>query len=190
MKEKPIIFSAPMVRAILEGRKTQTRRVVKVQPEHDADGKLFKLRINEGWNYSDCPYGQPGDQLWVRETFCIPTDFDSGEELSPEYRATCKGHAFDGCWKPSIHMPRRASRIDLKVNNIRVERLQDISEEDAKAEGVTDPTAGTEFQAPPDAHYKSGPKTWFAMLWQSIHGKGSWNENPWVWVVEFERMGL
>lgn len=183
MKARPILFSAPMVQALLEGRKTQTRRIVKcpekLPPEPESfehNGWGFSQSINGGrfsWPFK-CPHGEPGHLLWVRETFCVPTDFDTGKKCLPEYKATYRGKAFDGCWKPSIHMPRQLSRITLEITDIRVERLQDISEEDAKAEGTQPEGTGGEASA------------WFAHAWEKIHSLQSWLDNPWVWVIEFQ----
>lgn len=184
MKAKPIQFNGEMVRSILDGRKTQTRRVLKsfawdIDREFD-DGWPVACDYEDGsWYRVKCPYGQPGDYLWVRETFLENNEIVLFKADNP------KIPPFDK-WTPSIHMPRWASRITLEIINIRVERLQDISEKDAIAEGVTDPSAGTEHEAPPGAQYKSGPVTWFAMLWSRIHGIESWRENPWVWAIEFK----
>jgi hypothetical protein len=203
MKERPILFSAPMVNAILEGRKTQTRRIIKPQPEFIGestawrwDGKKGSFRGAMGTHIEEmniapyCPYGRAGDQLWVRETFGWGK-FINGHQFI-EYRASPETQDTDAMgegapWKPSIHMPRSASRIDLLIKNVRVERLQDISEEDSLAEGVVDDLKGTEFEAPDGAQYVAGPVTWFAQLWSRINGIQSWRDNPWVWVVEFER---
>ncbi len=188
MKERPILFSSEMVRAILDGRKTQTRRVVNWRSDradevHDGEGQgnsLFEMRDGGWWPYYaydgmeiplECPYS--ADRLWVRETFC--PDIDG----KPHYRATstdwCANPEFTK-WRPSIHMPRKYCRLLLNVKAIRVERLNDISEDDCKAEGCVDrgDSAGDEF----------------AELWESINGKRGygWKENPWVWVIEFERI--
>ncbi|EMK7764124.1 hypothetical protein V9P78_003233 [Yersinia enterocolitica] len=226
MNEKPIFFNAEMVNAILSGRKTQTRRIMKVQPsEHfhpqtihgaidftahwytpgviDKDGYLQPARkdvfgvADEDEGYT-CPLGAVGDQLWVRETFQGPLfDYeqmesyleDSAKFESPEY---CVYKA-DGntapefvdaddnlhCkWRPSIHMPRWASRINLLITGVRVERLQDISDADASAEGCK------------ISSMQSGEclSDMFARLWKSIYGDESWQANPWVWVINFERM--
>lgn len=173
MKERPILFSGPMVRAILEGRKTQTRRVVKPQPAHIAGiGTVLNIDTITG---KACPYGKPGDRLWVRETW-DGVRLDGGGALV-SYRADGdKPVTDDGRWHPSIHMPRWASRITLEVVSVRVERLQEISEEDAMAEGVA------------LAENYRGPVAHFASLWEQINGLGSWNANPWVWVVEFRRV--
>lgn len=184
MKERPILFSAPMVRAILAGTKTQTRRAVK----HPALATLsFVVDCGEGWWGDEegavqvcCPYGQPGDRLWARETFYYDQEdaellyradgeFDS-EQVDSGYK-----------WQSSIHMPRWASRITLEITGVRVERLQDISEGDAKAEGVIRPRPLVDDD--PCTHIDA-----FGDLWESINGPGSWDKNPWVWVVEFRRV--
>jgi len=196
-KERPILFSGPMVRAILEGRKTQTRRVVKPQPP--ADHPFPQPCVNDGYWWNDskddhddvsfwptystclpCPYGKPGDQLWARETHCKY----GGRFI---YRAdygdlTPISDGIGGPWKPSIHMPRIASRITLEITGVRVERLQDISEADVIAEGVS-------YDMP--IVFKSGddtPRGLFGELWESIHGEGSWDLDPWVWVIEFQKV--
>lgn len=191
MKEIPIIFNAEMVRAILAGKKTQTRRVINPQPQGmpllSEDGEV---QLNEDGeipfrnggklreiNFIKSKYGQPGDKLWVRETF---------GEMDGEYHYRAQTH--DGfipaVWKPSIHMPREASRITLKILDIRIERLQTISAKDVLAEGVK-------------CLPKEGTMSWaldsirrFMNLWDSIHSKDdfSWETNPWVWVIEFKRV--
>jgi hypothetical protein len=235
MKEKPILFSAPMVRAILDGSKTQTRQVIKpigavdivtfLEEDDTPDG-------NFGWcrhpcvieKHITCPYGKIGDYLWVRETYSIvreSTDYETGGEYSAEnwhkdygdprpylngilragiksaiyYPAdgddVCPTEMFDHIgldgkirWKksiphrPAIHMPRWASRITLRITDIRVERLNDLSEEDAVSEGISDRCE--------DGCWTSAQEK-FAVLWDSIHGYGEWNTDPWVWVIEFER---
>jgi len=210
MKERPILFSAPMVRAILEGRKTQTRRVVKVQPgpscciEEGDEGEppfVYSSLYGDGPGYEvhesrapcRCPYGAPGDRLWVRETWMQ----NPGREISPDGNRHDVIYRADEChygpairWRPSIHMPRWASRIDLEVTGVRVERLQDISEEGAIAEGVG--RVGERFKGYMPLHtggqYDPAlAKTSFSQLWESINGDGSWDANPWVWVVEFNR---
>lgn len=215
MRERPILFSAPMVRAILAGTKTQTRRLVQVPrrgafvlADHGDGWRPFASDDGESIVCDDgnerpmaCPYGQPGDRLYVRENFapvdghghkCAPRDAafvvlpDGAQQYRngtyspplPEYQQS----AFDGIkWRPSIHMPRWASRITLEVTAVRVERLQDISEEDAKAEGVT-PMLGAPEPVPPA--YRDG----FRQLWDEINGeRASWASNPFVWVVSFRR---
>ena len=213
-KERPILFKGEMVRAILDGSKTQTRRVIKHQRDMEldpndptygpywlsyateADGEDAKVR---------CPFGKPGQLLWVRETFCIESsmqvvydplhtdgrpirhhqDDESGAWWEqPHYRATDPTPELDigtdepGCrWRPSIFMPRWASRILLEITAVRVERLQSISEADARAEGISKNQC-------PDWHAVMD----YQVLWESINGPGSWAANPWVWVVEFRRV--
>ena len=193
MTERPILFSGPMVRAILEGRKTQTRRVVKPQPElqlksarwmrcADEQHALFTQHDGElcGQMASTrkCPYGKPGDRLWVRETWAHRRWMLGDASPSPTTVYRADGEDLKGCdrWRPSIHMPRWASRITLEVVGVRVERLQDISEEDAKAEGI-EWVIGYRSRIP-----------LFSALWERINGPGSWDANPWVWVVEFRRV--
>lgn len=234
MKERPILFSAPMVRAILDGKKTQTRRVVKGMPECKCSSELKhtpkhvapyfdsycgekKTEANprgmstvwNWWSRDDrpdplseikCPYGQPGDRLWVREAFTHIT----GNGIGVHYRADGEPKDRDGSilstepgmlrWRPSIHMPRLSSRINLLIKSIRVERLNDISEDDAKAEGV-EPFFSTHQSIGRDQTMTTGERisdcehrASFACLWDDIHGDNSWQQNPWVWVVEFEVM--
>lgn len=185
MKGRPILFSAPMVRAILAGTKTQTRRVAKgLALEWLSEG--FTPEFVADYQNRLCPYGQPGDRLWVRETWALA--FESAVIPHPEaviYRADEGNADWGGRWKPSIHMPRWASRITLEIVSVRVERLQDISGTDCLAEGVGAPV-GSELS------YGSVTDAWnkreYARLWESINGPGSWDANPWVWVVEFKRV--
>jgi hypothetical protein len=224
IKEKPILFSGPMVRAILDGRKTQTRRIVKPQPVGmDGLHRLPSLHAYElltddcvpgGFGFqteSDlhrCPYGQPGDRLWVREAWAslrFSYDFESGQcddyesvepsdvlrwrqsEFARPYRPKfdiaysanwepqhVQERGFK--WRPSIHMPRWASRLTLEIVSVRVERLQEISEADAAAEGV-------QLTSPDEQTYYGQ----YRVLWNKINGPSSWEANPWVWVVEFKR---
>lgn len=188
MKERPILFSAPMVRALLAGTKTQTRRVVKKLPWFDPPGNRWYIPLGqrsfkcdaerEAWQHMPkcCPYGQPGDRLWVRETFmdlgaCYLYRADAGAEA--ERALAAPGQP----WKPAIHMPRAASRISLEVTGVRVERLQDISEADVQAEGCTGSPLGHAADA-----------MLYPKLWDSINGPGAWERNPFVWVVEFRRI--
>jgi len=217
MTEHPIIFSAPMVGAILDGRRTQTRRVVK-----QATGPSLSVGMCDddhgvaelSWLYGDgpghdvhesikrvrCPYGAPGSKLWVRETWMPDAPRDGtwpdtsfygckGSPLSmipevyrkPEhclFRSTWSGHELIG-WKPSMHMPRWASRITLEVTGVRVERLRDISAADCIAEGIA--RGGPEN---PDGIERRE----YRALWEQINGPDSWGANPWVWVVEFRRI--
>jgi hypothetical protein len=170
MSERPILFSGPMVRALLEGRKTQTRRIVKGHPH-----VLPPLNIG-------CPYGVPGDRLWVRETW-HPSD--SGPELyAADYDS--KERAGVEAWKPSIHMPRRASRITLEVTDVRVERLQDITEDEARAEGCDGkscPVGNLRAWSASQCRYQ------FAWLWDEINGsRAAWSDNPYVWAITFRRI--
>lgn len=216
MKERPILFSAPMVRAILSGSKTQTRRVVKprkdvgfgclLQP-HELAGEA-----NSG-NLENCPYGQPGDRLWVRESFQPlfaegfenhwEPDWKTGKGYSISYPATDGIQEFfnlddelSSACKPSIHMPRWASRILLEITGVRIEKLQDVSESDALAEGIESLTGDNtiyhwDFPKPHPNHAVSGYKSArsaYHELWCEINGRGSWDANPYVWVIEFKRV--
>ena len=220
MKERPILFSAPMVRAILAGTKTQTRRAVKPQPTHfNPVGVPRRARPDApSSDVIRCPYGQPGDRLWVRETWrytassleesrAITEDIASG--IAVDWRATyiekcMKQLGFSRedaetaddfeTWRSSIHMPRWASRITLEVTGVRVERLQDISEADAIAEGVhpagvclpgDDTSAFSRIGRVCNASF---PVARYAALWESINGVGAWGKNPLVWVIEFRRV--
>lgn len=213
MTERPIIFNSEMVRAILEGRKTQTRRPVKPQPI-DEYGKIrsHELTCESGGHgyFNDeqewmCPHGKPGDRLWVRETHCWcnheyvdgykehpwewPPDRDNAEM---RYKATEVSPDLYN-WRPSIHMPRWASRITLEITDVRVERVQEISEEDARAEGCSDdedPGWRPTYNDPDSGGQPSCRRT-FEWLWSSIYNaKGfGWDANPWVWVIEFRRVG-
>ncbi len=200
MKSRPILFSTPMVLALLAGTKSQTRRVLKPRSEtrpigwgsHDVVGPR-----------TPCPHGRPGDRLWVRETWGlvrgarysrgaddyydvefwsakgIPKSKALARGYSPTYRADWTDFE-DTHWKPSIFMPRWASRITLEVNEVRVERLQDISEADAIAEGVLPVGHKSEWSDDPRLAYRA--------LWEGINGLGSWDLNSWVWVVGFRRV--
>ncbi len=185
MKERPILFSASMVRAIQAGTKTQTRRIVKPQPSQQLLDEYARIRRERGAQKDDagmlseclpCPYGVPGDRLWVRETWHTP--YGTRVFYRADHLHDPKGDRQHGiAWTPSIHMPRWASRITLEVTEVRVERLQDISEADARSEGVTPADCC-------DAHYHG-----FRLLWESINGPGSWDANPWVWVMSFRKAG-
>lgn len=253
MKERPILFSGPMVRAILAGRKTQTRRVVKPQPPRyeDHKGSIFGLsqRVADSVKmYSEndharlpkhptdwdligsvgvardagyperyrCPYGATGDRLWVRETHA---PFGRDGLVGVAYRATCdrdgsfdyvtRGEAIERLtvrrWTPAIHMPRDLSRIVLAVTGVHAQRLTDISEDDAIAEGLDtvskdgtlwkhgiadrDGLPGTDDDGQPWAEWEADPRRAFAKLWDKINGaRAPWASNPWVWVVEFRRV--
>jgi hypothetical protein len=194
MKSRPILFSAPMVNAILGGRKKMTRRLVKL-PEKDGSGSnryVFSDKAGKD-RLIDCPYGRPGDRLIVRETWAAPHQYDHlpprliPHEARIHYAATEHLGGLRG--RPSIHMPHWCSRITLEVVSVRVERLNDISAEDARAEGCEHPLK----MAPIDlvihaGDYVADERTSFAILWKSINGADSWSANPWVWVVEFKRL--
>jgi hypothetical protein len=241
MKTRPILFSGAMVRAILDGSKTQTRRFVKPQPAPNAPhdgGTTWTFRPKDGLHVPygtvghltvrermglPCPYGVPGDRLWVRETWGYRGALWSSErpdvqEYDIAYQADdqrkrytfaseppglpkCPTQGPDESteefyadtltrywrsWRPSIHMPRWASRLTLEVTGVRVERLHDISEEDAMAEGAAvsngHPELGALIGAGPS--HREG----FAQLWRDINGVESWTANPWVWVVKFRRV--
>lgn len=174
MKERPILFSAPMVRALLDGSKTQTRRVVNQR--HLAQIDLSRGGCKANWS-KPMPYGQPGDRLWVRETHCQVVPRYGSSDPSALYRADLDPGQQYLCvdrWTPAIHMPRNACRITLEVTGVRVERLRDISETDALAEGIDQDTCA------PVAVYRD--------LWESINGYASWDLNPWVWAVEFKKV--
>lgn len=196
MRERQILFSGAMVRALLSGQKTVTRRAVKpalpasvgeVLPfagDHSACMPVRPGTPDQPWEEQIrvCPYGRPGDRLWVRETFAVYGD----EKMAViHYRADRPHHVGQKGmgYKPSIHMPRWASRILLEITAIRVERLQDITEQQALAEGV----ASCAQDLDPDGNGYS-PGELFSILWSSINGTDSWNANPWVWVVEFKRV--
>jgi len=225
MSEKPILFSAPMVRAILDGSKSQTRRIMKPQPDDDGHVTVGEIGTSLGVAYLrgerggqclrvPCPYGFPGSRLWVRET-CraeeLPSGLDSPETLGVRYLADdCfipigntpeSGDVWlDLCYYgkraspvapvktvPAIHMSRWASRITLEITGIRVERLQDISESDALAEGAYHWWGELDDDA---ASKINGHRNAYRALWESINGPGSWAANPWVWVVEFRKDDL
>jgi len=196
MKERPILFSAPMVRALLTGTKTQTRRVAKgLALEWLSEG--FTLEFVADYQNRLCPYGQPGDRLWVRESGWerperTPKMMREGADTWPRFAYAADGwsdqdRADFKAWgfkpRPSIHMPRWASRILLEIVSVRVERLQDISEAGAIAEGTPGghgAIQGYAYNATAAEHYRH--------LWEQINGTGSWEANPWVWVVGFKRV--
>jgi hypothetical protein len=226
VKERGILFSAPMVRALLAGTKTQTRRLVKHRQFGASDTRgydwTFRATPRRGGCWNDvsharmlelCPYGAPGDRLWVRETWQawnrVSVEYDEWEPItrearsgerwaswielrgrpdSIEYRATSES---TGPWTPAIHMPRWASRITLEIAAVRVERLQVITEGDAIAEGLeVGPFPGERpvtARVPGESVFAE-PRMVYAHLWDTIHGEGAWDANPWVWVVEFRRM--
>ncbi|EKJ5234464.1 TPA: hypothetical protein ACXGAW_002665 [Klebsiella pneumoniae] len=235
MKERGMIFNGEMVRAILDGRKTQTRRPIKWKQTRFTE--IGEREDGSKWPWSEdaehacdfwhpCPFGAVGDRIWVRETWatlgnedgcCIDWEGNlcKGDERSAAriYRASCeqrpgdyglwsipddaywkphtKEHKFEGAWRPSIHMPRWASRILLEITDVRVERLNAISEEDATAEGV--PPAGSLLPDYPGTFLTpkgdfATAKVAFQRLWESIYGEESWKANGWVWVISFKRV--
>lgn len=211
MKEHPILFSGPMVRAILEGRKTQTRRVVKPQPTPYGEDSPFALatqkqHIGKPWmpvggvfqeNWQ-CPFGAVGDRLWVRETWCCRDLWDglkpselgkqtSTFQIALDYKANNKrvwSRGNQGKWRPSIHMPRWASRLTLEITAVRVERLQEISEDDAVKEGAPEQRHPYNGSTTPASYRWHG----FRELWSKIHSPELWAANPWVWVIEFRKV--
>ncbi|MDU2939893.1 morphogenetic protein [Superficieibacter sp. BNK-5] len=204
MKERGMIFNAEMVRAILDGRKTQTRRPVKF-PLIDKNmgcelaGNELAGELAAG-NYWNSPFGKPGDRIWVRETFRVmgcATDvarlmYKASERSS--FTESARTVPVSSCtkqpsqkWTPSIHMPRWASRILLEITNVRVERLQDISHQDAVVEGMP-PSHPSIDAVSKGLGYPDFPRSAFAQIWQSIYGAESWQVNPWVWVIEFKRV--
>jgi hypothetical protein len=226
MKERPILFSAPMVRAILEGRKSQTRRVVKPQPG-ECDHSLWPGHPSPDWrcdsagwvcmicgngaaltardvSHIRCPYGQPSDRLWVKETWrpraaLGPWDVEIDYAADGATRTIRDGEFGDRDWTmpkaaergnvSPLFMPRWASRITLEVTGVRVERLQDISEADAKAEGVESDFASSEYIATHGGALCGRQFRYaYAELWNQINGAGAYHANPWVWAVEFKRI--
>lgn len=218
MKERGMIFNGEMVRAILDGRKTQTRRIVKPQPElTKSSGFSWKGAVfgsgsddretNRNFAHVKCPHGKPGDRIWVRETFQGPLfDFDQMDSYckdstpfeKPEfcvYQADGKPapEFFDAddnlhcCWRPSIHMPRWASRILLEIIHIRVERLNSISQADAIAEGAPQSHPSIDCVSR-EYGFPDFSRSWFGQTWQHVYGEESWQANPWVWVIEFKHI--
>ena len=208
-KERPIIFSTPMVKAILESVKIQTRRIIKPQPiKKDVFWELYGAAWSEDHGYIPCmpghslstrnPYGQNEDLLWVRETFMYSHFYPDNGQVVIKYKAggqrLIENYPYWilnknlNKWKPSIHMPKAAARIWLKISEIGIERLQDITEEQAIAEGVG---SGCHVNAvwPDYINMKTGlcstARKSFASLWKSINGPESWDNNPWVWVIHF-----
>ncbi|EPS2508384.1 TPA: hypothetical protein J6O35_001192 [Escherichia coli] len=200
MKERGMIFNDAMVRAILEGRKTQTRRPVKnvgadnylviSKPTKKRNGVY--IHVMDAPKHGLCPFGNVGDRIWVRETFNafwldndVIQEIKNGVSLASklcDYKAdySDSSNLAEG-WTPSIHMPRWASRILLEITDVRVERLHDMSEADAKAEGASPATYKI---TPPEAVYRVG----FGDIWRGIYGQENWLSNPWVWVIEFKRI--
>lgn len=191
VKERPILFSGPMVRAILAGEKSQTRRIIKPQPTKPLSGYVLysterncseRFRFSNGdddgdGEYLKCPYGHPGDRLWVRESLHNENGlavYNADGEIVEYTPGTYGSWQWTRDSLPSIHMPRKASRITLEITGVRAERLHQISEADAQLEGF----AQTEFLL---------ARRRFELLWSDINGPKSWDLNPWVWVVDFKR---
>jgi hypothetical protein len=219
VKERPILFSGPMVRRVLAGKKTQTRRVIKLTEFQPTDTKGYDWCFRDKrslWNdvrtprlLELCPYGQVGERLWVRETWALisPDDSDdhSIDDAIVEFRANTdnplpgdwpiedKDDPGCGRWRPSIHMPRKFSRILLEVTDVRVERVQSISEDDVLAEGIVKATKDGNLwkyglEEWPWCDWYLNPLDAWTHLWVSINGLASWEKNEWVWVVEFKRL--
>ncbi|EHW9667540.1 hypothetical protein K3N19_004498 [Salmonella enterica subsp. enterica serovar Agbeni] len=212
-----MIFNGEMVRAILDGRKTQTRRPVKPQPEltersgFSWNGVVFgsgsdDRETNRNFAHVKCPFGKPGYRIWVRETFRVHSR--ASDVATLVYRASvrnswteqthrvpvavCNKPAIPEKWTPSIHMPRWASRITLEITDVRVERLHNISERDALREGLFQLPASGRYCLQPGMQYfgmaSRSAKEVYSWLWASIYGEESWAANPWVWVIEFKRV--
>lgn len=203
MKERPILFSAPMVRAILDGSKTQTRRVVKLPPAPDHLGQWEATSVGGGGVYDQhghkipyqsaiwhtrtgkvicSPHGQPSNRLWVRETWAQPTTLDPGPTVYRAAYPACVPADYENIppanqitWKPSIHMSRALSRILLEVTGVRVEPVQNITMMDAFLEGY-----------PGALESRRTAQGWYRSVWEAINGKRSWVLNPWVWVIDFK----
>lgn len=220
MTERPILFSGPMVRALFAGTKTQTRRALRQQPPEDhaplsvetifptktdkhgeqrPGPECFGVTAEDGEWCLPCPYGAPGDHLWVRETFLLRAAGKHAvyrADLDP-VEAAGLGAMYGG-WKPSIFMPRAWSRLVLGIAGVRVERLQDISYDDALAEGAMDGATFCEAMSPGEIGKFTGetaaetarrlrwPQRNYREIWERINGSSSWDANPWVWVINFE----
>ncbi|HIB5812271.1 hypothetical protein RZO95_25380 [Klebsiella variicola subsp. variicola] len=223
MTERGMIFNGEMVRAILDGRKTLTRRIMKPQPKpsksRPGDFWFSSKKLESMVHVSDlapgnspiadyhlfiqehcCPFGAVGDRIWVRETFSPVDDTQYGGEKWVDYRATPKFEASHPAgwdcapndaealkWRPSIHMPRWASRILLEITDVRVERLNAISQADAIAEGAP-PSHPSIDCVSQEYGFPDFSRSWFGQTWQHIYGEESWDANPWVWVIEFKRV--
>ncbi len=210
-KERPILFNGAMVRAILSGAKTQTRRLVKPQPLEESfldapgryqptfdEGGQLRVVTSNGLHLLTCPFGQPGDRLWVRET---TVDVERHGYIGPVYLQSEEGIAtlqgglapapddmtevepHEITLRPSIHMTRSMCRLVLEITDVRVERLQAISEADAIAEGLTQTEIGGWLPGPCDH-----PEWAFHQLWNQVYGESAWDSNPWVWVIHFKRL--
>jgi len=205
MRERPILFSGPMVRALLAGTKTQTRRIVKPVRHPDlgnvyAPGALVLEHEPQHVIDRCCPYGRPGDRLWVRETHMNWWKLDPENPEGPRLFSHVAAFAADGYvlepgerWIPSIHMLRAASRILLEITGVRIERLQDISDSDARAEGIECWAGDLEcgyrnYLDESGQDWTLSPRESFQSLWESINGPASWSANPWVWPLDLRRI--
>lgn len=208
MKDRPILFSAPMVRAIGDGTKTQTRRAIKLPLEfmggagdapdnsndpsqwgaEDANGRIWALAAGPDVDHVfPCRYGEPGERLWVKESYWI--DRDTGEFKWYVNDIFTPDRERDQCrLRPSIHMPRKVSRLLLEIAEVRVQMLQSISEEDARAEGVESEFAPRWFADKYGALCGRQHRYGFASIWAGLNGEDSWHANPWVWAVSFKRI--
>lgn len=209
MNQHPILFSTPMVKAILSGQKTQTRRIMPFYKKLNAE-TLSDIDFRETKIYSDgsfraifdtseepfsekCRYGKVGDSLWVRESYCLNYFDDNSNGYKAQWNDVAAELIPEPKWKPSIHMPKSACRIWLRITDIRVERLQQISENDAKSEGIElkfnsmfNENRFLDYQT--KAFNRVNPINSYKTLWESINGENSWLVNPYVWVIEFERV--
>lgn len=200
MKEYPMLFSTPMVQANLKERKSMTRRIVKPNPRisHDINAVDLKTLLSGSTAEYFCPYGKVGDILWVRETFFDTIDNRNAPLFkdAPRYLYRADGACIgEHKWMPSIYMPREACRILLEITNIRVERLRDITDDDAICEGIQCIETGKKFgylcdwaDKKTQVPIRGTAREAFKSLWISINGKDSWDINPWVWVIEFKRV--
>ena len=207
MKSRPIIFSGPMVKAILDGKKTQTRRVINPAPYQVEGSNLWFIKrgnlafgLPDGTElctqalalWSVCPYGKCGDRLWVRETWAaFNTGYYDRPEMGVFYRADGEQDRIDrGRWRPSIHMPRKYSRIDLEICSVRVERLQEITLSDVATEGWPDAPIEKSVWLNELQDLADNGFAWYRGLWDLLNAKRghSWESNPWVWAISFRRL--
>lgn len=187
MQTHPILFSTPMVQAILEGRKTMTRRIVKPNPRISSDPSKVGEIIKDLNLLTACDYGYYGYILWVKETYSKEATIFNDSKSQIIYKADDHVAESEIKWKPSIFMPKSACRIFLQITDLRVERLDSITEEDAISEGViklSDNYYKDYAERASGFHYAGQS---FRSLWKKINGDESWNFNPWVWVISFER---
>jgi hypothetical protein len=214
VKERPILMHARSINGIMKGRKTQTRRIMKRNTPHECDGifewypggvkagfhafngQSSRFHVPSGWAADYCPYGMHGDRLWVRETWAVLPAWDDikPRDIPPGYTVYLRAEDPDVAvtrWRPSIYMPRWASRLTLEITNIRVERVQDISESDCFEEGIQ-PMPCLDCDDLIDLHrideeHIIDPRPQFQQLWDETNGKGEWTRNDWVWVIDFKQ---